>query len=164
MNLSKSNMESVDLNAIVVCIITFIVVMLIVIIAKKFFFNTNNVLKDKMDEYAINNGLELTHYESLKNSIIGLDTFERKLVYISKDLDMVVDIDDVLKCNLINKQITVQLELIYHDTFRKPLCIPFYRKSYDAAAKKGKIVNKSIFWNYTIQKMLNENDENFSLA
>lgn len=92
--------------------------------------------------------LEISISDRFRYKIIGLDRKKKKLIYIDYKLSraVLVNLQEVCRYKLIRKQLSIQLELVFHDQARDPLSISFYRQFEDGRFRQRMLEQKAAYW------------------
>lgn len=84
---------------------------------------------------------------------------KQKVLYIDlkNNIIRIVDMEDIDNCKLIKKQLSIQMELIYHDQDKAPLTITFFNKISDRKWRRNKLEEKARYWEVLMNGMLHKN-------
>jgi len=120
--------------------------------------NSEKRLRTRLQQIADRNGIKLSETDYFQYKIIGLDENSNKVVFVDDRAaeEVVINLDNISECNLIQKQLSYQLELILKEGYQESICIPFYRRYHDGKGLRKKLSAKADYWKEQISGILNK--------
>lgn len=164
-------MSSIIIAAIIICLIVAVCVLLVSIHNKEKRIAMNNILK-YFNQLGSENGLSFSSNEFLKNSIMGLDGLNRKILVVTKEDgyygSFLVDLNQVKNCSvkksfgtingadLNNKKLEQFLQkiILHFELYNKPaLEIVFYTHLENHIYESLDLEKKARHWEAILSKM-----------
>lgn len=142
-------------------IILFFLFLLIFLIKKYRLWKAENKtrLHTLVKQIATSNRMQLSVTDHFREKTLGFDMAKQKVLYIDlkNNIIRIVDMEDIDNCKLIKKQLSIQMELIYHDQDKAPLTITFFNKISDRKWRRNKLEEKARYWEVLMNGILHKN-------
>lgn len=118
-------------------------------------------LHEFAQQIAASHRMQLSITDHFQKKTLGFDFIRNKVLYIDLTNNMIriVEMNDVHNCRLIKKQLSTQMELIYHNQDKAPLTITFFDKFRDRKWTRTKLEKKALYWEVLMNGILNKTEE-----